>query len=275
MEFYPIKNSLLFSFLFFIIACNKKQVEFNTYQKAPKPVIAISHTVEGATLIQGSNVAEYVDSSFTDSTFYLYSSTLFNTIGLTFDVFVDKRSVVESSWTLEGDTMVRKGKTITVYFKQAVQNIKATCVVKWIPFNSNQMQTDTVTRMFSVLDEPKLFGKYRGVSSESEFPMEVTIGEIKEIDGSRDWGITNLFQGFPHQLPISLQSSGFGLDAAPFPYQQRYLINGNYYSQPFALGYLHGTKDSLTIRYAYVEYKDANSFDSMRVKYHVFKGVRQ
>jgi hypothetical protein len=275
MKIYPIKNSLLFSLLFFIAACNKRQVEFNTYQKAPKPLIAISHTVQGATLRQGSDVPVYVDSSFTDSTFYLYSSTSFDFLGLTFDVVVDKGSVVESSWTLEGDTLVRKGKAITVYFKQPVHKIKATCVVQWIPLNTAQMQTDTVTKVFSLLDEPKLFGRYRGVSSESEFPMEVTVGEITDLEGTRNWGITNLFQGFPNPLPITLQSSGFGLDAVPFPYPQRYRINGSYYSQPYALGYLHGTKDSLTIRYAYMEYKDANSFDNMSVKDHVFKGVRQ
>jgi hypothetical protein len=257
-----------------VISCTEKELDALPAPSIQKPTITISNTIEGATLAMNSDVNRFVDTTIRDTIFYLYSPGGPSQVTLHFTIQVEDFELATATWILSGDTTKRSGKSIAVDFTGPTNLLTATCLVEWTPRRAAQIRTDTVRQTFQVLREPKLFGTYKGRSTESAAEMQISLGEIKDIEGQQSWGITGLFAGFPYALPVVFQSAGFGLDAAPFPYPMRYQVAGTYCSQPYAIGYLHAGKDSITIKYAYAQYQSAQSVDGIQTKHYTFKGVR-
>lgn len=264
-----------------IISCHKNHQDVKAPIIIKKPEISISQSIDGCKVQNNSNYPIDTSMRVFDSIFVSYkqnNSAKYDPVTVLFDTKISNGQLQSISWKVGADPLVKTSKSFELTFNEPVGTINVTAFVTWTPTATAAAKTDTIVKNFTITSTSFLLGSFKGNNDDSPADtFTVSIGELNaNIISSTDkfWGIQNLFKGFPYNLPIYIRSSGFGMCAAPFPYIERYKIDGKYYSQPYALATLSTNKDSIYINYSYVQYKDQNSFDSIKTIGKFFKGKK-
>ena len=263
------KALLLLTCLFFSF-CTKESPNSQATVELKYPSIEISQTIEGCKVENNSNYLKDLELTVTDSVFSIFklsNQLQYFPIELFFSANVQKGIIQSVRWKVGSDPEERPSTNFRLNFETPV-DISISAEITWIPNATASLRIDTIYKTLQILPQNLLIGSYSGISSNNPLDtFTVHIGEFESnIIGTQQvfFGVQNLFNNFPIAIPVNIYTSGFGICQAPFPYEERYIINGKFFSHPFGVAALNNSKDSIYINYSFVEYKDAVGFENMK-----------
>lgn len=263
---------LLFSF------CTKKSPGNQNTINIKSPVIEISQIIGGCTVDNNSNYAKNIELIVADSIFTIFKPSnqmQYLPIELLFSAQVQEGEIQSAKWKVGSDPDELTSTNFKLSFDTPI-DISISAEIIWTPKATASLRKDTIYKTLKIISQKNLLGSYRGINVNN--PSDTFTIQISEFEsniaGTQQtfFGIDNLLKNFPVKLPVYIYSAGFGICQAPFPYEERYNVNGKFLSQPFGLAYLNSSKDSINIKYSYVEFQDALTFNNMKTTQATFIG---
>jgi hypothetical protein len=264
-----------------LLLCNKtRNLSPKPHALSQSPNIQVSHVIDGCNFADASNYSIPIDTTISDSLFSIYrlsGKAQYFPITLTFTINVSNGIIRSVKWKVGVDPDEITARSYSLYFVEPVGSLTVSAAVEWMNQNSSKTFRDTIVKTIFIADRELPTTVYRGSNTDSQSDVfNITISEFSDEMNMQTqekiFGIQNLFKGFQHSLPINIYTNGFGICQAPFPYPDRYNINGRYYSQPLGIAVFSANKDSIYINYSFVQYKNAVSFDSIQIHKRSFAG---
>lgn len=273
-------NPFLLLICLFFSFCTKESPKTHTPIDIAYPLIQISQKIEGCKVENNSNYAKDFELNVFDSVFTIFKPSnqqQYLPIELLFSADVQNGNIQSVKWKVGSDPVVRTSTYFRLSFETPV-DISIIAEITWIPDATASLRKDTLHKKLQIVPQSFILGSFRGISSNNPLDtFTVHIGEFEsKIVGTQTvfFGVQNLFDNFPITIPVNIYTSGFGICQAPFPYEERYNINGKFFSHPFGVAALNKSKDSIYINYSFVEYKDAVGFENMKTVQTTFAGLK-